>query len=137
MAHNQGFSRIVFSRYHSFPRAPIFLWVIFLFFCLFPPSALAGEVTLAWDPPSTEYGGFILAYGTSSGSYSNTQDVGTQATYTVTSLNPGQTYYFSVKAYNAARDTESPYSNQVSATLPSIDTTDTTPPASPKNVQIH
>jgi hypothetical protein len=57
-----------------------------------------GRSPLAWDPPSTEYGGFILAYGTSSGSYSHTKDVGSQATYTVTSLNPGQTYYFAVKA---------------------------------------
>ena len=136
MAHNQGFSRIVFSPHHFLPllRIPVFLLVLILSLCLFPTSALAGEVTLAWDPPSTEYGGFILAYGTSSGSYSHTQDVGAQATYTVTSLNPGQTYYFAVKAYSPARDIESPYSNQVVATLPSIDTT---PPASPKNVQVY
>jgi len=135
MAHDQGFSRIVCSPHHSLPllRIPVFLLVLILFLCLFPTSALAGEVTLAWDPPSTQYGGFILAYGTSSGSYSHTQDVGAQANYTVTNLNPGQTYYFAVKAYSPARDNESPYSNQVVATLPPIDTT---PPASPKNVQI-
>lgn len=133
MAHNQGFSRIIFSCHHSSPCAPIFLAGLFLILFLFPSSALAGEVTLAWDPPSTEYGGFILAYGTSSGSYNHTQDVGAQATYTVTSLNPGQTYYFAVKAYSPARDNESPYSNQVVATLPPLDTI---PPASPKNVQI-
>jgi len=134
MAHAQGFSRIIFSQNYSFPCAPLVLRGLFLILCLFPTSAVAGEVTLAWDPPSTEYGGFILAYGTSSGSYSHTQDVGSQATYTVTSLNPGQTYYFAVKAYSPTRDNESPYSNQVVATLPPIDTT---PPASPKNVQVY
>lgn len=134
MAHEQGFSPRVFSRHHFSPCTLIGGWVMFLFLCLFPFSAQAGEVTLAWDPPSTEYGGFILAYGTSSGSYSHTKDVGTQATYTVTSLDPGQTYYFAVKAYNSARDNESPYSNQVSATLPPIDIT---PPTPPQNVQIN
>jgi len=134
MARNQGFSRIVISRHHSSPSFSIFFGGLLVFLCLFPTIALAGEVTLAWDPPSAEYGGFILAYGTSSGSYSHTHDVGAQATYTVTSLNPGQTYYFAVKAYSPARDIESPYSNQVVATLPSIDTT---PPASPKNVQVY
>ena len=80
-----------------------------------------------------EYGGFILAYGTSSGSYTQTQDVGAQAIYTVTSLNPGQTYYFAVKAYDPARTNESPYSNQVSVTLPVVNAR----PATPKNVQIY
>jgi hypothetical protein len=134
MSYHQGYSQLVFSRHLLFSYAPIFLGIFFLFLCLFPSSALAAEVTLAWDPPSTEYGGFILAYGTSSGSYTNTKDVGAQATYTVTSLNPGQTYYFAVKAYNTARDSESPYSNQVIATLP---LTDITAPASPKNVQVY
>ena len=134
MAHDQGFSRVIFSRHHFSPCAPIFLGGLFLILCLLPSSALAGEVTLAWDPPSAEYGGFILAYGTSSGSYSHTRDVGAQATYTVTSLNPGQTYYFAVKAYSPARDNESAYSNQVVATLPLLDNT---PPVSPKNVKVN
>ncbi len=107
--------------------------IFFMALCLLPLSVQAGEVMLAWDPPSTEYGGFILSYGTTSGNYSFSQDVGRQTTYTATNLNAGQTYYFAVKAYNSNRDTESPYSNQVAATLPTIDTT---PPASPKNVKV-
>lgn len=106
---------------------------MFLFLCLSPFNALAGEVTLAWDPPSMEYGGFILAYGTSSGSYTQTQDVGAQAIYTVTSLNPGQTYYFAVKAYDPARKIESPFSNQVSVTLPVVNAR----PAPPKDVKVY
>jgi Fibronectin type III domain len=123
MADDQGFSRSVSNS----------LWVIFLILSLFPFKALAGEVTLAWDPPSAEYGGFILAYGTSKGSYTETRDVGSQAIYTVTSLNPGQTYYFAVKAYDRARKIESQFSNQVSVTLPIVNAR----PAPPKNVQVY
>jgi len=133
MPHDQNCSRTVFPRHHSSRSTPSFLWVIFIFLCLFPSNALAGEVTLAWNPPSAEYGGFIIAYGTSSGSYTQTQDVGAQAIYTVTSLNPGQTYYFAVKAYDSARKNESPYSNQVSVTLPIV----AARPAPPKNVQVY
>ncbi len=133
MADDQGFSPVDFPRPHYSRSASSFLWGIFLFLCLFPSNALAGEVTLAWNPPSAEYGGFIIAYGTSSGSFTQTQDVGTQSTYTVTSLNPGQTYYFAVKAYDRARKNESPYSNQVSVTLPIV----AARPAPPKNVQVY
>ena len=133
MAHNQRFARVGMSLHHSSRSLPGSLWIISLFLCLFPSFALAGEVTLAWDPPSAEYGGFIIAYGTSSGSYTQTQDVGAQSIYTVTSLNPGVTYYFAVKAYDSARKNESPYSNQVSVTLPVV----AGRPATPKNVQVY
>ncbi|MFZ1747393.1 MAG: fibronectin type III domain-containing protein [Nitrospirales bacterium] len=132
MSHDQGFSRITFPRTHSFRFAFSSLWAIVLFFCFFPSNSMAGEVTLAWNPPSAEYGGFIVAYGTSSGSYTETQDVGSQAIYTVTNLNPGQTYYFAVKAYDRARNIESPFSNQVSVTLPIVNAR----PAPPKNVKV-
>ena len=133
MADDHGFSRITSPRIHSFRSACSSLWTIVLFLCLFSTNVLAGEVTLAWDPPSAEYGGFILAYGTSSGSYTQTQDVGSQAIYTVTSLNPGQTYYFAVKAYDRARKIESPFSNQVSVTLPIVNAR----PAPPKDVRVY
>ncbi len=133
MADDQGYSRRTFPRPHSFRSAFSSLWTMVLFLCLFSSNALAGEVTLAWNPPSAEYGGFIVAYGTSSGSYTETQDVGAQAIYTVTSLNPGQTYYFAVKAYDRARKIESPFSNQVSVTLPIVNAR----PAPPKDVRVY
>lgn len=133
MADNHGFSRITSPCPHSFRSAFGFFGTIVLFLCLFSSNAVAGEVTLAWDPPPAEYGGFILAYGTSSGSYTQTQDVGDQAIYTVTSLNPGQTYYFAVKAYDPNRKIESPYSNQVSVTLPIVNAR----PAPPKDVRVY
>lgn len=134
MAHGQRFVPIDVSRHISFQRVLVFLGIFFVFFCLLPLNVQAGEVTLAWDPPSTEYGGFILAYGTGSGTYTYSQDVGRQTVYTIPNLNPGQTYYFAVKAYTPDRANESPYSNQIMATLPAIDIT---PPAPPKNVQIN
>ena len=109
--------------------------LIFIGFGLlwFSSEVKAGEVSLAWDPPSSEYGGFILSYGSTSGSYTNNQDVGVQTTYTVSNLDPGRTYFFAVKAYDESHGNESQYSNQVSATVPEIDST---PPAPPKGVRI-
>ena len=135
MCNNQAFPNQVFSKLRRSSRAHnLFFFFILIFpLCFFSSNAQAGEVTLAWDPPSAEYEGFILSYGTSSGSFSDNHDVGTKTTHTVTNLDAGQTYFFAVKAYNNNRTEESTYSNQVNTTLPA---TDTTPPASPKSVQI-
>ncbi len=130
MGNNQAFPR---------PCRSLHAHILFFFFllifplCFFSSNVQADDVTLAWDPPSAEYGGFILSYGTSSGSYSDNQDVGTNTTHTVTNLDPGQTYFFAVKAYSTNGNVESPYSNQVNATLPARDTT---APSSPKSVRI-
>ncbi|GJL61096.1 MAG: hypothetical protein NPIRA03_39530 [Nitrospirales bacterium] len=133
MSHDQGFSGITLPCPFFIRSTFSSLWVMVFFLCFFPTNSLAGEVTLAWNPPSAEYGGFIVAYGTSSGSYTESQDVGAQSIYTVTSLNPGQTYYFAVKAYDRARKIESPFSNQVSVTLPIINAR----PAPPKDVRVY
>ena len=133
MCNNQAFPSQVFPKPSRFLRAHILFFLLISPLCLFLPNAQAGDVTLAWDPPSAEHGGFILSYGTSSGSYSDNQDVGTNTTHTVTNLDPGQTYFFAVKAYSTNGSVESPYSNQVNASLPAKDTT---APTSPKSVQI-
>jgi fibronectin type III domain protein len=134
MCNNQALPSQKFSKPRRSSRAHnlffVFIWIFPL--CFFPLNVQAGEVTLAWDPPSTEYSGFILSYGSSSGSYSDNQDVGNKTTHTVTNLDAGQTYFFAVKAYNTNNE-ESSYSNQASATVPAPDTT---APASPKSVQI-
>jgi hypothetical protein len=67
-------------------------------------TALAqSSVTLAWntdtDPTVV---GYDLNYGTSSGSLTQTQDVGNTTTATVSGLTAGTTYFFAVTAYNAA-----------------------------------
>jgi hypothetical protein len=133
MLNNQIVPSQVFPKPRRFSHAYNLFFILISPLCFFPLNAQAGEVTLAWDPPSAEYGGFILSYGTDSGSYSDNQDVGTKATHTVSDLNAGETYFFAVKAYNNNNTIESLYSNEVTATVPA---SDTTPPASPKGVQL-
>ncbi len=91
--------------------------IISLTLCFFlsPTNSLAGQATLAWDPPdvSTDVTGYMIHYGTASGTYSQAVDVGNTTSYTVSNLLDGQTYYFTVTAHNAA-GFESVYSNEVS-----------------------
>jgi hypothetical protein len=125
-------SELNFPRIVSLLRAGVLVWLGLS--CLFPLGrAEAGEVGLAWDPPESEYGGFILSYGRQNDVFEVDEDVGNTTTYTIYNLDPGQTYYFAVKAYNPSRDSESPYSNQVSVTLPDDSAI---PPAPPQGVRI-
>lgn len=91
--------------------------IISLALCIFlsPTNSLAGQANLAWDPPdiSTVVTGYMIHYGTSSGTYSQGVDVGNTTSYTVYNLTDGQAYYFAVTAYNAV-DYQSEYSNEVS-----------------------
>ncbi len=91
-----------------------------------PSEPFAGEATLAWDPPvvPTDVVGYMIHYGTASGSYSMAIDVGNGTSYTVSNLIDGKTYYFSVTAYNAA-GVESELSGEVSL-LAAATTSDTT-----------
>ena len=70
-----------------------------LLFAMVAGGADALPVTLVWDPPSGYVpAGYAVGYGESSGTYTSTVDVGPAQTYTA-ELAPGQTYYFSVRAY--------------------------------------
>ena len=78
-----------------------------------------GQVTLGWDSNmEVDLEGYKLYYGFESGNYSYTIDVGYQTIYTITNLQIGETYYFSVTAYNNI-GYESSYSNEVLYTIPS------------------
>ena len=81
-------------------------------------SSPSGQAKLAWDPPdiSTDVTGYMIHYGTASGTYSQAIDVGNTTSYTVSNLIDGKTYYFAVTAYNAI-GYESVYSNEVSITI--------------------
>jgi hypothetical protein len=83
----------------------------------FPASrALAAQANLAWDPAgSSDVAGYKVYYGTASGTYSQNVDVGNATSYTINNLTPGQTYYFTVAAYNAG-GAQSGYSNEVNQT---------------------
>ena len=83
--------------------------------------AQAATVTVAWDAnPDADLAGYIVSWGTQTTVYTNAQDVGNVATFTVPDLQPGSTYYVAVQAYNT-NGVASPFS---------IELTTTTPPAS-------
>jgi hypothetical protein len=83
-------------------------------------SISACSRVLAWDPVTTDITGgplpepasYSIHYGTTSGSYPYTVDVGTATTGTVTGLGAG-TYYFVVTAYLPTSGVRSPRSNEV------------------------
>lgn len=92
---------------------------VFLVSLLFPFHAFAGQATLAWDANTdSRVTGYNIHYGAQSGTYTSTYSAGTTTSATVSGLTEGQTYYFVVRARDAA-GTESANSNQVSTTIPS------------------
>jgi hypothetical protein len=87
-------------------RSPAVLNVGFsvfgLLLLLLTTAASAAQVTLAWDGPrDPNLSGYIVYYRDASGSYEGAVDVGRQTTYTLTDLEEGQVYYFTVTSYDA------------------------------------
>ena len=76
-------------------------------------TAADGQVALAWTDVSL-VDGYKVRYGTSSGSYDTTLDVGRGTSYTVQNLTNDTTYYFAVVACNTLG--ESMLSNEKDAT---------------------
>jgi hypothetical protein len=88
-------------------------------------SVWAGSATLAWTANSeTDLAGYKIYYGTTARTgtdpkvctlcgYTTKVDVGKVTTYTISNLTNGQTYYFSVTAYDTSNN-ESVFSSQVS-----------------------
>jgi hypothetical protein len=75
-------------------------------------AAQAAKVTLGWDAqPAVD--GYRVHYGTVSGNYTQTSDVGKSTAATILNLAAGQTYYFVVTAYNSA-GMESQVSDEIS-----------------------
>jgi hypothetical protein len=101
--------------------------VMFLFLAslvllaLFPPYLAASTLivkralTLAWDPNTEpDLAGYTIYYGTQSGIYDFTIDVGNVTQYTVTGLEPATQYYFSVTARDSSGN-ESDFSAELPA----------------------
>jgi hypothetical protein len=92
-------------------------WLI-VALCPAVATAQSVEAHLAWDPsPDSSVQGYTLEYGTKSGSYSHSINVGPVISATVRDLKGGTTYYFAVRAYDIA-GVYSPRSNEVSFTTP-------------------
>lgn len=89
---------------------------------LFANRAWSDEsVGLGWDPsPDTNVVGYLVYYGNASGDYTSRIDVDTNTLVTITQLQPGLTYYFTVSAHDASGN-ESVLSNEASFTVPSGD----------------
>lgn len=109
------------------------VFVAILFTSLLSSKGFAtdsGTLSLAWDPstdPSVV--GYRLYEGIESENYTNVLDVGSNLMVSVSGLVPGETYYFAVTAYDAT-GLESPFSGEISYTVPLITTPTPLPPLS-------
>ena len=66
-------------------------------------AASAQTVNLAWDASTDgSVTGYVVKWGTRSGTYTSSIDVGNRTSWSVGGLTVDQNYYFSVVAYNAA-----------------------------------
>jgi hypothetical protein len=101
------------------------LFVTIIFSLVSYQFSWAAQANFSWLPndPSDGTVGYILHYGKSSRSYTNSVDVGSPAPVngriyaSVSTLEVEQTYFFTVTAYNAG-GYESPYPNEVVCTTP-------------------
>jgi len=91
------------------------------------------SVTVAWDASNPVPDGYILYWGTSSGNYPDSHDVGNATQYTIPGLQDGLTYYFAVKAYDDGN--QSAFSQEISHTVATPNSSPNTPsvPNGPAN----
>ncbi len=96
------------------------LWCLAAALALFPISALSGEtVTLSWDASAdADVVGYRVHYGTASGGYNHSLDVGNKTTAAVVGLEQNITYYFVVTAYNSSKIESLPSNEVVYAPAP-------------------
>jgi hypothetical protein len=71
-------------------------------------SAEAATMTLRWDPNPDSVLGYRVWWGTSSGQYNRTVDVGNQTSFQFEAPTPPTTYYFIVTAYDSAGHESTP-----------------------------
>ena len=82
------------------------------------PAFATQSVTLAWNPSTDPtVAGYNLYYGGASGNYTNTLSAGNATNLTVSGLVEGTTYYFAATTYSSS-GVQSPFSNEVSYSVP-------------------
>ncbi len=86
----------------------------FVFIIIFAATSLAfpRSITLEWNPVDDEVLNYRIYWGTSSGTYGASRDVGDRTDYTVHNLQDDVKYYFTVTAIDYWGN-ESDYSNEV------------------------
>jgi IPT/TIG domain/Purple acid Phosphatase, N-terminal domain/Fibronectin type III domain len=73
-------------------------------FLVGPKSLLAGSLLLSWDPiQDSRLSGYKIKYGTVSGSYSLSVDVGNKTSHTLPGLTEGNRYYAVIVGYDTNR----------------------------------
>ncbi len=93
--------------------------ILQLIIVLYAASLSAGQLTLSWTSPVvnadgtylTDLAGFKIYYGTESGNYPNTIDVGNVTMHLINDLPDGIPHFFTVAAYDTSGN-ESGYSNE-------------------------
>jgi hypothetical protein len=66
-------------------------------------TSMLHAATATWNPnPEPDIAGYILSYGTLSGVHPTSIDVGNVTTWQLTTLTPGQIYFFVLQAYNSS-----------------------------------
>ena len=91
------------------------------FILLVAPNVVCAQLFIEWDEsPSPGVDGYIMYYGTQSGNYTESVDVGNTTSCTISNLVAGQTYYFAVSAYynNNSGFIEGGLSEELSHTIP-------------------
>jgi hypothetical protein len=99
--------------------AAILLVMAGLLLPVFAGVACSATVTVAWDPnPEPTVAGYNMYYGTSSGRYTSSVDVGSATRCAISALQEGVTYYLAVTAYDGSGN-QSGYSDEIVYTVPS------------------
>jgi hypothetical protein len=109
------------NRYKPFRHLFLVFILVPCALCAVPSFSFAAQVTLAWNANAeSDLAGYRLHYGTTSGIYFTSKDVGNTTEYTVTGLQEGLTYYFAVTAYDLSNN-EGGSSGEVVHTMPVSD----------------
>lgn len=105
-------------------RTKLIFSLILISFIWVPVKSFGAQVNLAWQAPTTnedgsplsDLAGYQIFYGTQSGTYSSTIDVGNKTSHTLSISDQealGRTWYFAVTALDTSGN-ESSFSNEVS-----------------------
>lgn len=91
-------------------------------FDLAPYLGHAADITIGWDKcPEADIAGYKIHYGTTSGNYAYSVDVGNYGNCSISGLVEGQTYYFAASSYTVD-NIESEFSKELVHTIPASQT---------------
>jgi len=108
----------------KFSSSFVFICILPLTLILTPASGHSCVITLEWSPNTEpDLAGYVVYYGASSRDYSSSIDVGNYTTCAISDsgFQEGQTYYFTVTAYDEYGN-ESDFSEEVTYIFSPVDT---------------